>query len=335
MANVPKKTIIGAAIFACLNIAWAYVFSRLNLGLMDLFDYGIYMRFADLSLVFLLLGLGLLMAAAIAAMVYASGENKKTELIFFGTGGGASAVAAFALFQSAFAGLLMAFFAAGCVLFIYGRPKEPEGIFSKLKFGWAATRKIATIFAIGAFLTGVLFGMANKAACEQTAKDSIIGVALKSVGGGMGLQNILSKDDVKNMLCGSVTRNSIETLAKAQLGSTWDQLTKAAQDDMVDNMYNQSLNTCNDESYINQAYASIQEKLGTGFGASQPMIERFLTEMPIMKTMMQFLPLLAGFVLFSVVNMFMTIFVAPFSALFALGMKTKEKEGMKEGEAKK
>lgn len=334
--KISGKAALGAVFFAAINAAWLYVFSFMKFGFLDLFDYAVFMKLMDLTLIFLVIIIGLLVAASISVVLYATGESKKDELLLFGAAGGASAVIAYIMFNSVFGLLFMLFFVAGCLLAIGTKPLQVEGTFAKLKTGWGAAKKVMLVFAIGAFLTSLLFVFANKTACEENAKNSLVQFSLKSVSGGLNLQGLISKDDIKNMMCGSITRESVEPLLKAQMGDGWDALSADAKEDLINKTYTQSINNCNNDEYINQAYNTMQEKLSGGnMAANAPMIEKLIEGLPIMKLLMQFLPLISAFVLFSAINLLGMIFVNPFTALLSLRLPKKggEKEENKEKEA--
>jgi hypothetical protein len=324
--QIQKKTLVGAAIFTLLNIVWFFVFSKMNMGFFDLFDYNIFLNLMNLNIFFLLLLTSIIIAGAISIMFITASDDKKQNLILFGAGGGTSVVIAFIIFNSLISMLFALAFIFSCLLAICTFKIETTSVFSKMKFGWGAARKVGAFFAIGALMIALFFTLLNKEVCEQKTKESISKFAARSVGQAIDMASLISKDDLKNLLCSSVTREGVAKTAEAQLGDMWNTLTEEQKNKIIDDSYAKSLESCSNDAYLNQAYATLQQNLNNrniSF-VSESTIEKIMEQLPIMKTILQILPIISAIMLFSGINLFMTAFVAPFVALISLVHPRKE-----------
>jgi hypothetical protein len=327
---------INVVLFAGLNTIWLYIFSLANLNFSDAFDYNVFFRFLDVKIILLLLFTGIFLALAIAFAVYVFRTvDKKTYVLSVVAGGSISAVIAFLISHSAIAVFLFGFYVLGCVLMAFGEKKEMGGLFEKLGIGWNSAKKVTLVFAIGAFIGTAIFTYAGKEEYKEMAMESFLNFTTNmlsgNVLGGMDLSQIVSRQDVADLICGQVSRESIRGLLIAQLGNQWNLLNASQQNDLIEISYQQSMTKCRNESYIDAAYLTMQERLenigNTTIGnQTTPLVEKIIRQIPIIKTLFDFIPIFTALLIFSGVTLFASIFVDPFCALFALALPGKKQE---------
>jgi len=316
--------ILGAVIFAMLNIGWVYVFTLSSIKFEYVFDPSALLtlvRDSGLTTLVILLIMGLMMALAIlTARAFSSRLTKDETIIMVFVGAALPIAVCFSLFANTLVfSVIMLFYLLGCLFFIKASEKD-ERLLSKMSAEYNVSKKIMAVVAAGSLVASFLFVYAHPAETQEKFKDSLI--KIQTV---MNVSGMITKDDIRQMVLAGGTTLLSKDQIKEQLINQTAILTGATPEQvMADQALMDTINAKTDETYdyqqqqidstIDATYARLTSSSSE---LTSPILERMF-ENPPLKYLFDFLPILISIMVASMVSLFGAVWVSPLSAL--LGM---------------
>ena len=316
--------ILGAVIFAMLNIGWVYVFTLSSIKFEYAFDPSALLtlvRDSGLTTLVILLIMGLMMALAIlTARAFSSRLTKDETIIMVFVGAALPIAVCFSLFENTLVfSIIMLFYLLGCA-FVIREPEKEEGLLSKMGAEYDVSKRIMTLVALGSLVASLIFVYSHPTETQDKFKDSLIKVQTV-----MNISSLITKDDIRQMVLAGGTPLLSKDQIREQLvnqtailtGLTTEQVmadpalmdTINAKTDQVDAYQEQQMENTIDATYARLANSSSE--------MTSPILERMF-EKPPLKYLFDFLPILISIMVASMVSLFGMVWVSPLSAF--LGM---------------
>lgn len=313
-------TLLGCGLlFTLFSIFWVYLFSQTGIGFTDTLNPGFIFELLKAETVLFLILIAFVLAVSIFILVYFSRYLEKEIMAGIVVGGSILTIIAgtFWFTNIMVFSFIMVFYMIGCLFLVRTVPEIEETKFSKIKIGWKSSRKILFSMGLGGFLAGLIFVYVDLTEYQQNVKDSLLNATQ------MNLAGVITRDDVENIVIQQeLTRDEIRSLIQDQFsGLSWfNDLLPSQQTMLVEEATDQTYNYQieNRDSNVDRLYNIMISKLESG----EPLMgTEILDRIPIMKTMLNLLPVFSGLIIMSGILFFSQILVSPFSALLALLLK--------------
>ena len=315
------NALAAGGVLAALNALWLFMYSRMGIEFDTFFDFGAAFGLVDATTIFVAGFIGMLLSAAILALLYISRSLPRNEAVtaaLLGTGVSAIAGAFFFGSRTIFL-VMMAFYVAGSAYMASTPEPELKGIISKMRTAWNAQRKVMFVVALGGLFVGVVFTQANLPQYQEQVKSSLLNMTTLLVGG--NASGLVSLDDVRQIVVSSeLTRDQALGRMEASCAAT-PSCASLSPSDKATFLESQTDKYMQDQAAsreyrVQTTYSDMQSRF-SGNQTAQ-MVGNMFNRLPIMRTAMTLLPLLAGVMAFSTILFLETLFVAPFSILFSL-----------------
>lgn len=315
------NALAAAGVLSALNALWLYMYSRMGIEFDTVFNFSAAFRLLDATTVFVAGFIGLLLAAAILALLYVSRSMPRNEAVTAAlVGTGIPAVFGTFFFASKTIFLVMMAFYVGGSAYMASTP-EPElkGIVSRMRAGWNAQRKVMFVVALGGFFVGLVFTQADLPKYQEQVRSSLLNMTSLLVGG--NASGLVSLEDVRQIVISSeLTRDQARSQLEASCAVTPScaSLPPSDKSSFLSSQTDKYLQdqAANREYRVQATYADMQGRF-SGNQTAQ-MVGNMFNRLPIMRTAMTLLPLLAGVMAFSTILFLEMLFIAPFSILFSL-----------------
>ena len=316
-----KMLSIGTAAFTVLNILWVYLYSLVGLNFTQIYNPVFFLDLAkDLSWVPVLLLTGAVLAAAIfVARLFASYLAKNERLLMVAIGGVIPLAIGLAIYSNLIVfSVTMVFYILGCVLAIGLPETELKGALSKMGSGYSVSKTVINLVAIGSLVASLIFFYSNLEDSQTKFKEGIVGIQSQ-----LNIGSFISKDDVKQMVGGSITDDQLRQQAATQIGNS---IGKTADEVLADPTYTSLIETAvaNAKSSIDQTVDDSYSKMvNSSSNVVGPLLESMLSKPPL-KYLIDFMPLLSAIIIASLVSSFGMVWVGPINAVLGVSIPNKQ-----------
>ncbi len=323
--NSAKCLGITTGIFTVLNLVWLYLYQEIGISFDFAFQLGKAMQLFNIQTALLLISTGFVLSGALMTIHYFNRELDSVKIVMAGIIG--SFIPALILFpffknQAVFF-LMISFYALGVALQAYlSHPEKKEGKFRRLKYGWGLSKKAIYTLSIGGFLVGLLMTSANLQQRQGQLKSSLMNVTkaqtqqMNLTGmstGGMG--NVSRDWFVENIFKPEILPEYNKSLQE-KYDLTWSDLTQEEQDNVMNNSYNNFKESYGEGGMATNIQSTIVEQMQDK--VSEAVINSMFEQVPMLRIMLQALPVITGLVISSFVLLYGTLFISPFCALIEL-----------------